>query len=124
MVRKSKKRDAIYRALCALKTHPCAETLYARLKPSFPDLSLGTVYGNLAAFKREGLAVSVGVVDGRERFDGDTAPHAHFICRRCGAVIDVWETEPPEPPPLPGKADERRVSWRGVCEACLQEENE
>lgn len=56
----SKKREAILEALRNTTEHPSAEMLYARLKPEFPDLSLGTVYRNLAMFIRDGDAVSVG----------------------------------------------------------------
>ena len=37
----------------------------------------------------KGWSVSVGTVDGQERYDGNTSEHTHFICLDCGAVIDV-----------------------------------
>ena len=85
----SKKRDAIYECVRSTKTHPSAEWVYSRLKPEIPDLSLGTVYRNLNLFQQEGRLISVGVVNGLERFDACTTPHAHFICTHCGAVIDL-----------------------------------
>ena len=85
----SRKRNAIPSALHESTEHPTAEMLYARLKPEFPDLSLGTVYRNLAMFKQEGVVASVGVVGGQERFDGWTEPHSHFICEQCGSVSDI-----------------------------------
>ena len=91
--RYSKKREAILAALRSTDAHPSADWVYRTLKPDYPDLSLGTVYRNLARFKEEGLAVSVGTVNGEERFDGTVAPHAHLICRRCGAVLDLPEPE-------------------------------
>ncbi|MDR2182159.1 MAG: transcriptional repressor [Treponema sp.] len=84
-----KKRDAILVVLRATGDHPCAQWVYDQLKPGIPDLSLGTVYRNLRGFRREGLAASLGVVNGEERFDGIAEPHPHFVCSRCGAVIDV-----------------------------------
>ena len=83
------KRNAILEALCATKEHPTAEMLYEKLKPAYPDLSLGTVYRNLAVFCSEGKAISVGTVEGKERFDGRTDAHPHFICKNCGRVEDV-----------------------------------
>ena len=85
----SKKRDAILQCVRSTKSHPTADWVYGQLRPEIPGLSLGTVYRNLAAFKREGVIASVGVVDGMERFDANTAPHAHFVCKHCSAVIDV-----------------------------------
>ena len=85
----SRKRQAILEALCATKEHPTAEMLYQQLKADYPELSLGTVYRNLGVLAEEGLAVSVCRVAGQERYDADTAPHAHFVCRRCRKVMDM-----------------------------------
>ena len=120
----SKKRAAILEALRSTQEHPSAEMLYARLKCKFPDLSLGTVYRNLAMFVADGDAVSVGTVAGQERYDADTAPHAHFICACCGRVLDVCS------PSLDGidrRIEEetggvvlsRSLSFTDTCAACL-----
>ena len=50
--KKSRKRDAILACVCSTDTHPTAEWVYTQLKPDIPDLSLGTVYRNLAMFRR------------------------------------------------------------------------
>ena len=85
----SAKREAIYEALASTKSHPTAEWVYQKLKPDIPDLSLGTVYRNLTVFKEIGLAKSVGVVNGQERFDADMSPHPHFVCNNCCMVMDI-----------------------------------
>lgn len=84
-----RKRDAILTCLRQTTAHPSADWVYAKLKPEIPDLSLGTVYRNLSRFKEQGEIVSLGAVKGIERFDGNTAPHVHFICSECGCVIDL-----------------------------------
>ncbi len=89
--RYSKKREAILQTICSTDTHPSAEWVYQTLKPEYPDLSLGTVYRNIARFKEEGLVVSVGTVNGQERYDANTHPHTHFVCRKCDAVLDLPE---------------------------------
>ena len=90
-VRYSKKREAILNAIQSTTCHPSADWVYQTLKPSHPDLSLGTVYRNLEFFQQHGMVHSVGVVNGQERFDATTAPHTHFVCRCCGEVIDLHE---------------------------------
>lgn len=120
----SKKRDEILRVLRSTKCHPDASWIYEQLRPVIPGLSLGTVYRNLALFKREGAILSVGVLDGVEHFDGDVSPHAHFICRVCGSILDL--------PPLPdealdrtaaaltgGQVEKHEILFYGVCAACL-----
>ena len=85
----SKKREAIIHAIRSTTSHPTAEWVYQTLKPNYPDLSLGTVYRNIAQFKNDGVIISVGVVNGQERYDGNVIPHTHFVCSSCGAVIDI-----------------------------------
>ena len=117
----SRKREAIYNAVCGTKVHPTAEWVYETLKPEYPDLSLGTVYRNLALFREEGDIISVATVAGQERFDAYTVPHAHFICQNCHAVIDVESPIPTEAfdtIPLPGAAREYSLTFYGVCENC------
>lgn len=87
--RYSKKREAILDAIRSTDTHPSADWVYRTLRPVFPDLSLGTVYRNLARFKEEGLVASLGTVNGQERFDAILTPHTHFICQNCGAILDL-----------------------------------
>ena len=121
--RYSPKRDAILQCLRSTTCHPSAEGVYSQLKPKIPDLSLATVYRNLARFRAEGAVQVIGCVDGEDRYDGDTAPHGHFVCRTCGAVIDL-------PPILVDTPDLAQVGWQesysvtfyGRCNQCLAKE--
>lgn len=118
----SKKRDAILECVRSTKEHPTADWVYSQLKPSIPDLSLGTVYRNLASFKREGVISSVGVVDGMERFDFNTASHAHFICTHCNAIIDIDEITVPDQlseQVLCGSVRECSLTFTGICNQCV-----
>lgn len=85
----SSKRNAIYNAVCSTDTHPSARWVYEKLKPDFPDLSLGTVYRNISLFKDEGKVSVICNVNGEERIDGNTSPHPHFVCNCCGNVYDI-----------------------------------
>ena len=85
----SRKREAILKVVRSTTCRPTAEWVYRTLKPEYPDLSLGTVYRNLTQFKADGVIASVSVVNGQERYDGNVKPHTHFVCSRCGAVLDI-----------------------------------
>ena len=93
-VRYSKKREAILAAIQGTSCHPSAEWVYQQLRPLHPDLSLGTVYRNLAFFQTHSLIRSVGVVQGQERFDAIITPHSHFICNCCGCILDLPDMNP------------------------------
>ena len=84
-----RKRNAILSCLRSTVAHPSAEMVYEMLRDEHPDISLATIYRNLALFKNQGLIQSLGTVNGIERFDANTRPHVHFICTGCGAVIDL-----------------------------------
>ena len=64
----------------------------------------------------------IGCVDGEDRYDGNTAPHGHFVCRTCGSVIDLPPI-PVEPPDMTavGEADSCGVVFYGRCNGCLAE---
>lgn len=89
----SNKRLAIYNAICSTDCHPSAKWVYTQLKDEYPDLSLGTVYRNISLFKEEGTVISVANINGEERIDGNTSPHAHFVCSGCGRVYDIFNQE-------------------------------
>jgi len=119
----SSKRNAIYNALCSTDTHPGARAIYDKLKPEIPDLSLGTVYRNLALFKEEGKISVVCSVNGEERVDGNTSPHPHFVCNKCSAVIDVDENSSSDNTrsrlAMRGYiVDSRFVIYYGICPKC------
>lgn len=94
IVRRSKKRDAILRVMRHTKCHPSADWVYQQLREEYPNLSLGTVYRNLNQLSDQQIIRRVGVINGQERFDADIRPHAHFVCNRCGTVLDLPDFPP------------------------------
>ena len=124
-----RKRNAIYDCLMASKSHPSAEAIYTQLKAEIPDLSLATVYRNLHLFKEQGQIISVATVNGVERFDGNTAPHVHFICTECNAVIDLEELAVPQSlttaaeKSVGGKVAECQLSFTGTCKHSINKLN-
>ena len=91
--RHSLKRDAVLSLLQSVTCHPSAEWLYARLKKSFPKISLATVYRNLNQLCECGEAIRIDVGDGTVRYDAQTFDHTHFFCTACHAVEDLGGEE-------------------------------
>jgi Fur family peroxide stress response transcriptional regulator len=128
----SRKRDAILDVMKATVSHPGALWVYEQLKPRIPGLSLGTVYRNINLFQEEGELVSLGVVKGEERFDARVQPHPHFVCTKCGKVIDLPCMESGEferameaemrKEGIPGnpRIDYRRTVFYGLCGDCKE----
>jgi Fur family peroxide stress response transcriptional regulator len=85
-------RMAIVRLFAEETSHPTAQDLFERLRPSFPSMSFATVYNTLDTLARAGLAGIVRLPGKRgdaARFDPNTAPHHHAVCDGCGAVLDI-----------------------------------
>ena len=121
-----RKRNAILTYLQETKEHPSAEMVFQHLKPEIPDLSLGTVYRNLSMFKDKGQIISLGSVGGVERFDGNTAPHVHFICTDCTAVTDLPAIKVPEElrrevsDQTGGQVEQCQLTFTGQCQNCVK----
>ena len=119
-----RKRDAILNCIRSTDVHPGAEWVYEQVKTEIPDISLATVYRNLNLFKEQGLIVSVATVNGVERFDGNTAPHVHFICNSCGSIVDLHTISVPEElnsaatKASGGQVSTCQLTFTGLCENC------
>lgn len=88
-VKPSQQRIAVMGYLLENKTHPTADEIYSALLERMPTLSKTTVYNSLKILAEYG-AVQVLDIDGKNaRFDGDTSPHAHFMCKGCGCIYDL-----------------------------------
>ena len=125
-----RKRNAILNYLRSTDIHPSAEMVYSHLKQEYPDISLGTVYRNLAMFKDKGEIISVGTVNGVERFDGNTMPHVHFVCTGCNGVSDLPQINVPEAlnrevtTQTGGTIDMCQLTFVGRCNQCVGGEQE
>jgi len=89
-----------------------------------PDLSLGTVYRNLKILELQGKLQVLHSGSGFDRFDGDTRPHYHLICTRCGAVEDVdlpvqSELEQKAKALLGCPVSGHRLDFFGLCSTCF-----
>ena len=120
-----RKRNAILECLRSTDQHPSAETVHEMLQAEHPDISLATVYRNLALFKKQGLIQSIGTVNGIERFDANTDPHVHFVCTGCDAVLDFPQVEVPTS--LGTNAEKQtgcqiagcQLTFTGLCQNCI-----
>ena len=119
-----RKRNAILSFLRQTKDHPSAEMVFNHLKQEIPDLSLGTVYRNLSMFKAQGEIISLGTVNGVERFDGNVEPHVHFVCNGCDAVADLPQIQVPEElnrqvnEAIGGQVETCNLTFTGLCKEC------
>jgi Fur family peroxide stress response transcriptional regulator len=89
MLKYSRQRESIKNFLMTRTDHPTAETIYENIRLEYPRISLGTVYRNLSLLSELGEIQTIATGVGPDRFDGNAMPHYHFICKHCGAVLDL-----------------------------------
>ncbi len=88
-IKYSRQRESIKEFLSTRTDHPTADTVYMNIRREYPNISLGTVYRNLALLVSLGEIQKVSCGDGVEHFDPNAKPHYHFVCKECGAVKDL-----------------------------------
>jgi Fe2+ or Zn2+ uptake regulation protein len=70
-------------------SHLSAEELAKAVHDRAPDVHISTVYRNLEDLQRLGVVVHSHLGHGPASYQLATSAHAHFICDRCGAMIEA-----------------------------------
>lgn len=122
--RNTSQRALIYEVAQSLY-HPSAEEVYSAVKTKNKGIGRATVFRNLNFLSDEGKFTKVCFQGEPTRFDTNVIPHDHFVCKRCGAIVDF--------PPASNetKSDDVRfsesngllietksVTYYGLCEKC------
>ena len=120
----SRQREAVLDYLHSTTSHPTAETIYLALRRQFPKISLGTVYRNLNLLAEQGEILRLSCGDGVEHFDATVEPHNHFICRKCGSVIDLQmksidTIDRMAEKNFTGEIEGHELYFYGTCEQCM-----
>ena len=119
----SRQRESIKACLSGRTDHPTADMIYTDIREEFPSISLGTVYRNLNLLSELGEVQKLTCGDGKDHFDWNTAPHFHFVCRHCGAVLDLplapcEELQHQAQEVLGATVDSHMVYFYGRCAHC------
>lgn len=124
-MRPSPQRLAILEYLLAHRTHPTADEIYSALQPRIPTLSRTTVYNTVSMLVSRGVIRTLNFDPDQLHFDGETAPHAHFQCTRCGKIHDIWpdaagwrSIRSAVPPPGEVSAADLQIFYKGLCAEC------
>lgn len=124
-VRMTPQRHAILSYLMNAMSHPTADEIYKSLSPSFPSMSVATIYNNLRLFVEAGLVRELTYGDASSRFDADLSDHYHAICKCCGRIVDfeyppLLEVERAASQTTGFTVEGHRMEIYGVCEQCVK----
>lgn len=117
-------RMAIYSYLVSTDAHPSVETIYNAVKSDNPSISLATVYKNLATLRDANLIVEFNVGEDSHRYDVNTKPHTHLVCKQCHNVYDYFENISLDniidtvENKLNFSIEKQEVNLYGICDKC------
>ncbi len=122
--RVTSQRLVIFRALHARPQHLTAEQVLDAVSPALPGIAMPTVYATLLLLEELDLVRRVSTGSGAVVFDSLVRPHAHTVCRRCGALADLdAPLAPPEALRWASDAgfapDHAQLLIWGLCADCV-----
>jgi Fe2+ or Zn2+ uptake regulation protein len=121
--RTTRQLEQVFAALQGDHTHPFAHQIYQRVHRKLPRISLATVYRNLHSLVEAGKIRTLLLDEQGARFDPETSQHDHFVCERCGRVVDLFLPRARRPD-LSSLAKQgyvvttHSVTVHGMCRAC------
>jgi Fur family transcriptional regulator, ferric uptake regulator len=123
VVRSTRQKQAILEELSRTSSHPAAAELYESVRRRLPRVSLGTLYRVLQGLAADSAVLKIESGGAAARFDGDTAPHYHVRCTRCGAVDDLPPVGVPDLLTVFRKSTDYAlegflIQFTGVCPRC------
>jgi Fur family ferric uptake transcriptional regulator len=115
-------RLAVLAALDRLGGHRGADEIDAELARSGVRVPLTTIYNVVDDLTRAGVVMAADAGPGRALYEVAERRHHHFVCRSCGAVVDVACLDGGSPclaASIAGaEVDEASIIFRGRCARC------
>lgn len=120
-------KQVILNSIKNTKSHPTAYELYQMIKEENPTIGQATIYRNLKTMEQDGDITIIPSKNNINRYDGDLSNHDHFICEKCGKVIDIYtpknivEKEIEKQYGVKIKKD--NTTYEGICKDCIKINN-
>ena len=123
-IQPSYQRIKILELLDKKRAHMNVNEIYDELIKEIPTISKTTIYNSLKAFVEKGIVQCLTITPYEMRYDIDTTPHFHLLCKKCGRVFDVdVQCVYNEQPEIDGHIiEEIHGYFKGICKECLSKE--
>ena len=124
LIKITSQRLEILKYLDEHHTHPNVEEIYSELKKKHPSLSRTTVYNSLEILKKNRIVQSLTISGSELRYDIEEGLHHHFLCKQCGAILDISIACPNMDRTLDGghRVEEVQGYFKGICKNCQTKE--
>ena len=129
-LRATEARCRILELLFSTHGHYTPEEMLEALRERGKPLSIATLYQNLQKLSEVGIIARFVGRDGHTRYDANTKPHHHLVCKVCGRIVDVGIEGPVSELRPAALFEEERgevAAWRveetyielyGICPEC------
>ena len=106
------------------RTHPTVDEIYSALKKIHPSLSKTTVYNSVQILKKNNVIQSLTISSSELRYDFKQETHHHFLCTRCGNIIDIDISCPNAQKKVHGGhlVEEVHGYFKGICYTCRKKQ--
>jgi len=102
--------------------HLNIDMLYQEVREAYPNVSLATVYKNIAIMTENGLLEEVKVPESKSVFEIRKEPHLHLHCRVCGKIedfaFDLGDLKDFAENASGYAVESADLVLRGICPAC------
>lgn len=122
----TKSRVEVMRALRDLGGHRSADDIHRLLQERGQGLPRGSIFKIVADLCRAEILMVTDAGPGRTLYEYSDQWHHHFVCRRCGVILDVPCVEGLKPclrpdVAIPAHIEEAQIIFRGICQGCLEQ---
>lgn len=91
-MRNTKQKELIFKIVNFSYDHLCAQDVYNIARKEIPNISLGTVYRILNELVSNHQILRITTESGIDHYDRiPQEKHSHFICSKCGKIIDIFK---------------------------------
>ncbi|HUJ88741.1 MAG TPA: transcriptional repressor [Syntrophorhabdales bacterium] len=122
----SYQRVRILGNLIERRDHPTVGMVYDALSGEMPTLARATVYNTLNALVEKGLVTALTIKPEEARYDYKREPHHHFLCKRCGSILDIEvRCAYADVAEVEGhRVEDVHGYFKGICRHCLRQERD
>lgn len=123
--RRTAQRRLIFSLVRHSPDHPSVEYIWRKARLTLPDISLDCVYRLLDELAEAGVLRRLEHFR-QMRYDANTGRHNHYVCQRCGRIIDFAAEEGPQEADFAkfGSVAYVFIQVTGVCRDCHEQSNQ
>ena len=124
--RNTKQKQIIMNVLDKNRTHPTIKEIQEKVKEIDASIGQATIYRNINKLVDEKKIKKIPTLDGRDYYDINTVSHYHFICQKCGKIMDLFDKKYEKlmnriEIDYQMKIENSNIIFEGVCKECLNE---